>query len=167
MTKAHESFSAFLDGEASELDIQRMLKTMSENPEALHQWHDLSKVHAGMQGDVIVDTALEFTDTDIQAPAEKTSRFRFRLMQGGIAAAVAMVVVSVVNLNQPNTPDVEVVKAVVTTGQPSIAGSELAQQQFEAQQRLDLFLREHAEQASFTTGHAVVPADLEWVEATE
>ena len=86
-------------------------------------------------------------------------------MQSGIAAAVALVVVTTVNLVHVEQ-QVPAVATTVTTVQTESSVS-LAQQQFEAQQRLDLFLREHAEQASFTTGHAVVPAELEWEEATE
>lgn len=51
--KANESFSAFLDGEASELDIQRLLKAMDENPKAMNDWQGLSQAQAIAQGDVI------------------------------------------------------------------------------------------------------------------
>ena len=166
MNKANESFSAFLDGEANELDVQRMLKALDEAPESLTRWHELSKVHASMHDEVVVDTALELTDADLQAELSNKPRLKFRLFQGGIAAAVAMVVVTtvnVVNVEQATTQvaDAEAPAVTVTTQTPVV----LNQQQFEAQQRLDLFMREHAEQASFTTGHVVVPAELEWEEA--
>ena len=171
MNKANESFSAFLDGEANELDIQRMLKALDDAPETLTNWHQMSKVQAGLQNNVMVDTALELTDADLQPVATPKSVFGFRLMQGGIAAAVAVVVVTTANFVKfdpqlsPSVATAVVTTDVVTINvEPTVS---LAQQQFEAQQRLDLFLREHAEQASFTTGHAVVPAQLEWEEATE
>lgn len=164
MNKANESFSAFLDGEATELDIQRMLKAMEDAPESVQAWHELSKTQACLQDDVVVDSALSYVqlpDTH-QLPA-KTS-WQTRIFQGGIAAAVAVVFVTAVNVNlvsnEGNAP-------VVVQVDQAPDNSALAQQQFEAQQRLDLFLKEHAEQASFTTGHAVVPSDLEWVEASE
>ena len=54
MNKVNESFSAFIDGEASELDIQRLLKAMDETPSVIQDWHGLSKVQASMQNDVLV-----------------------------------------------------------------------------------------------------------------
>jgi len=161
--KANESFSAFLDGEASELDIQRMLKALDEQPEVFEQWHGLSKTQACLQGDMPVNVAMDYTSIDQnQTGIDKKSSWGFRVFQGGIAAAVALVVVTTVNLTQPKQVGAPIAKAVVTQ---EVENTALAQQQFEAQQRLDLYLREHAEQASFTTGHVVVPADLEWVEA--
>jgi sigma-E factor negative regulatory protein RseA len=53
------------------------------------------------------------------------------------------------------------------TVEPIQDSPSLAQQHFEVQQRLELFMREHAEQASFTTGHVVVPSELEWVEGDQ
>ena len=67
MNKANESFSAFLDGEANELDVQRMLKALDESPETLSNWHQLSRVQATLQNEVVVDTALELTDADLQS----------------------------------------------------------------------------------------------------
>jgi len=165
MNKANESFSAFLDGEANELDVQRMLKALDESPETLSNWHQLSRVQATLQNEVVVDTALELTDADLQSFVKPKSAYRLRLLQSGIAAAVALVVVTTVTVVHVEQ-QVPAVATTVTTVQTESSVS-LAQQQFEAQQRLDLFLREHAEQASFTTGHAVVPAELEWEEATE
>jgi sigma-E factor negative regulatory protein RseA len=164
MNKANESFSAFLDGEASELDIQRMLKAMEDSPAAVGEWHNLSKVQASLQNEVVVDTALDFTGADEHVKTAKPKGGAFRLLQGGIAAAVAMVVVTTVNLTTQNevTPNVAEVTVLPSEDAPS-----LAQQQFEVQQRLELFMREHAEQASFTTGHVVVPSELEWVEDVE
>lgn len=163
MTKANESFSAFLDGEASELDIQRMLKALDESPNALHEWHDLSKVQAGLQDDVIVDTALEFSGEQSlnETPASKGKGFR--LLQGGIAAAVAVVVVTTANFAMNTETEAEV--ATVTVEEPSNVVA--VQQQFEAQQRLDEYLREHAEQASHTNGHVVAPTEVEWVKEAQ
>ncbi len=163
--KVDESFSAFLDGEASELDIQRLLKTLDAEPQAFGRWHELSKTQAVLQGDVVVDVAESFAPVQAQEAEQKTIiHWRKRLFQSGIAAAVALVVVTTVNLSEQKTPDTQV--SVVISGQQNEADQALlAQQQFEAQQRLDLYIREHAEQASFTTGHVVIPAQLTFVEA--
>lgn len=162
-TKATESFSAFLDGEASELDIQRMLKALDEQPELYSQWHDLSKTQALAQGDVLVDTSIERVpniahETDVIQPKRG---FILRIKQGGIAAAVAISVVGVTAFINVDSSAVQSPIATVVT--PNTDGARLAQQQFEAQQRLDMYLREHAEQASFTTGHVVAPTELEWL----
>jgi sigma-E factor negative regulatory protein RseA len=164
MNKANESFSAFLDGEASELDVRRMLKALDDSPAVLGEWHGLSKVQASLQQDVLVDTALEFTGTDEVFETRKTKGFSFRLLQGGIAAAVAIVVVTTANFTSVN--EVSPVVAEITVD-PTQDSPSLAQQHFEVQQRLELFMREHAEQASFTTGHVVIPSELEWVEGDQ
>lgn len=162
MTKANESFSAFLDGEASELDVQRMLKALDENPELLNEWHDLSKVQAGLQNEVIVDVAVDMAELPGTEQVTVPSRKGLRLMQGGIAAAVAVVAITTMNLTTTQIEEPVVAQTVIEVEEMTPA---LAQQQFEAQQRLDMFLKEHAEQASFTTGHVVVPSQLEWIES--
>jgi sigma-E factor negative regulatory protein RseA len=162
MTKANESFSAFLDGEASEIDVQRMLKALDENPDLMNEWHDLSKVQAGLQNDVVVDVALDMAEVPATGNIVDAPKKGFRLLQGGIAAAVAVIAITTVNLTSTELETPEVAQTTVEVQEVTPA---LAQQQFEAQQRLDLFLKEHAEQASFTTGHVVVPSDLEWIES--
>jgi sigma-E factor negative regulatory protein RseA len=164
MNKANESFSAFLDGEASELDVQRMLKALDDSPAVLAEWHGLSKVQASLQQDVIVNTALEYTGVDDVPEKRETKGISFRLFQGGIAAAVAIVVVTTANFMTTNEASPAVAEITVEPIQDSPS---LAQQHFEVQQRLELFMREHAEQASFTTGHVVVPSELEWVEGDQ
>ncbi|WP_320821562.1 hypothetical protein [Reinekea sp.] len=161
--KANEAFSAFLDGEASEIDVQRMLKALDEQPALLNQWHGLSKAKAGLQGEVLIDTALKFDAAVPAAPiAVNSTGWALRLQQAGIAAAVAVVVITGARFSLTPEPSPSVIATVVN---PERINTALAQQQFEAQLRLDLYLREHAEQASFTTGHVVVPAQLQWVEA--
>ncbi len=164
MMKANETFSAFLDGEASELDVQRMLKALDEQPDLYDQWHDLSRTKAVLQDDVLVDTALNYSpNLKLESTTEKPKGFTLRLYQGGIAAGVALVVVVSANFGLSTTPTSAPIAKVDVI--PEVNSTMLAQQQFEAQQRLDNYLREHAELASFTTGHVVVPSTLEWVEA--
>lgn len=163
MNKANESFSAFLDGEASELDIQRLLKAMDEDPQVTGQWHEQSRVKAILQGDLPVDTALRAGRAPAQPVSVRTGRSVWqRLAKGGIAAAVAVVTVTVVSLNrsEPGQPNV----ATLSVDDGAAVASEQLQQQYAAQQRLEAYLRDHAEQASFTTGHVVVPAELNWIE---
>jgi sigma-E factor negative regulatory protein RseA len=162
--KANESFSAFLDGEASELDVQRMLKELDNNPDVLGQWHSLSKVKAVTQGEVPVDVAPQVASVELTAepPAGSPKSWRVRLMQGSMAAAVALVVVGSFNvMQQSQTPEIPVVQVDVPVQTDK---TQLAEQQLEAQERLEFYVREHAEQASFTSGHVVVPAEFDWQE---
>lgn len=163
MTKANESFSAFLDGEASELDIQRLLKAMDDNPQVTGQWHQLSRVKASLQGDPLVDTAVhaEIAPADPVESRTQFSGYR-RLIQGGIAAAVAVLTVTVVGLGTLESPQPEVATLTVEQGPETV--TEQLQLHYAAQQRLQTYLKNHAEQASFTTGHVVVPAEVHWVE---
>ncbi|TXR53073.1 sigma-E factor negative regulatory protein [Reinekea thalattae] len=162
--KANESFSAFLDGEASELDIQRMLNELDEHPEKLQQWHELSKTQAVAQGETLVDAALALSDVEQpnETVTETAKPWSQRLFQGAVAAAVASVVVAAFGVMQTQqTTELPLVQidAPVDTN-----STQLAEQTLEAQQRLELYLREHAEQASFTTGHVIVPSQMNWQE---
>jgi sigma-E factor negative regulatory protein RseA len=166
-TKANESFSAFLDGEATELDIQRMLKAMEKEPSVVSHWHDLSKVQAAIQGDPVLDQPQTLTLTPEQETASQPprKRWRLRVFQGGIAAAVAALVMTSAGLQlQVASNDQSAVPVIAVQNQTTEQVQLLTQQQYEAQQQLEHFLREHAEQAAFTTGHVVVPAPLQWVE---
>lgn len=160
MTKqANESFSAFLDGEATELDIQRMLKALDEQPEVLGQFHNLSKTHAALQGEPPVDVALTMVGKpSMQLDSNvSTGKFGVRLMQGSIAAVVSLMVIGVAAFIQPENQPLPVAEVSVV---PHADQEMLAHQQAQAQQRLEFYLKEHAEQASFTSGHAVVPTDM-------
>lgn len=166
MNKANESFSAFLDGEATELDIQRLLNAMDEQPQVSRDWHKLSKVKASLQGDTLTDVGLSISPAvEADIPQKNRSPFLKRLMQGGIAAAVAVVTISIVSVQNADAPQSSVAELTVETPEESSVAQ--MQQQFAAQQRLTQFLKTHAEQASFTTGHVVVPAELNWVEGAQ
>lgn len=154
--RVNESFSAFLDGEASEVDIQRMLKALDSDPQLLDEWHRLSRVQAALAGDVLVDIA---TQSDVEESEDKPvepspSRWRLRLGQGAVAAAVALVVI-IGSQWQPEPSEAA----------PQIAGQtdlDASQAHFEVQQRLHSYLRQHAEAASYSSGHAVVPYEMPW-----
>jgi len=154
--RVNESFSAFLDGEASEVDIQRMMKALDKNPELLEDWHRLSQVQAAMAGDVVVDVGRQRVDDDtVERPEQPTPRRSLvkRLSQMAVAAGVAVVVVIGARWEAPPQPETQVA---------GIQDVDAAQARFEAQQRLNSYLRQHAEAASYSSGHAVVPSDLQW-----
>ncbi len=165
-TKANESFSAFMDGEASELDVQRMLKAMENEPSVVGHWHDLAKTQAAIQNEPVLERPLIMSVSQpVQEKERKTSGvYSGRLLQWGLAAAVATVVIAASNVmltSQSNPIETPVIAVQNQSVEQTIL---LTQQQYEAQQQLEQFLREHAEQAAFTTGHVVVPAPLEWIE---
>lgn len=158
--RINESFSAFLDGEASEVDIQRLLKAMEADPQRVHDWHQLSRVRGAMRGDVLVDTALESQPQALPQTEQSTPRrWSLRLSQAGIAAAVATVVIVGAQWSL-STPDSQLATQVAQSEDVAAA-----QARFEAQQRLNVYLREHAEAASFSSGHAVAPYPVDWMEA--
>lgn len=157
--RINESFSAFLDGEASEVDIQRLLNAMESDPQRLQDWHQLSRVQGALRGDVLVDVAVQpEAEAETEQPARQR-RWPLRLGQAGLAAAVATVVIVGAQWSIP-TPS--------TTPTTQVAQNEdvaAAQARFEAQQRLNAYLREHAEAASYSSGHAVAPYPVDWMEA--
>jgi len=157
--RINESFSAFLDGEASEMDIQRLLKAMESEPERMQDWHELSRVQGALRGDVLVDVAVQSeVDVGTEQPAQQR-RWPMRLGQAGLAAAVACVVIVGAQWSIPTSS---------TTPATQVAQNEdvaAAQARFEAQQRLNAYLREHAEAASYSSGHAVAPYPVDWMEA--
>lgn len=157
--RINESFSAFLDGEASEMDIQRLLNAMESEPQRLQDWHQLSRVQGALRGDVLVDVAVQPTEAETAQPARQR-RWPLRLGQAGLAAAVAAVVIVGAQWSIP-TPSTTPATQVAQNNEDVAA----AQARFEAQQRLNAYLREHAEAASYSSGHAVAPYPVDWMEA--
>ncbi|WP_108125963.1 hypothetical protein [Saccharospirillum mangrovi] len=161
--RINETFSAFLDGEASEMDIQRLLKAMESDPERIQDWHQLSRVQGALRGDVLVDVAVQPQAQDEPTREQSGSRWSLRLGQFGVAAAVATVVIvgAQWSLQTPTAPT----QLALDTPAAQTEDVAAAQARFEAQQRLNLYLREHAEAASFSSGHAVAPYPVDWMEA--
>jgi sigma-E factor negative regulatory protein RseA len=163
MTKVNESFSAFLDDEASELDIQRLLKAYEDDPSVSAYWHDLSSAQALLNGDVVSQAGLQLNTSALpEQPELRVSRW---FPRSAVAALVAVAVTSGYWLTvQPNASSNV---PQISVNQSEQSSAVLAAQQFEAQQRLQTFLKEHIEQASFSSGHGVIPSDLTWSEMSE
>jgi sigma-E factor negative regulatory protein RseA len=163
MTKVNESFSAFLDGEASELDIQRLLKAYEEDPNVAGHWHDLSSAQALLNDEVVSQAGLQFkAPLTSEQPTESLTRW---LSRTAVAAGVAIAVTSGYWLTVQTNVSSTIPKISVNQSEQSSAV--LAAQQFEAQQRLQTFLKEHIEQASFSSGHGVIPSDLTWSQMSD
>lgn len=156
--RINESFSAFLDGEASEMDIQRLLNAMESEPQRMQDWHQLSLVQGVMRDDVLVEVAVQLKAAVDPEQAGRQHRWPLRLGQVGIAAAVACLVVVGAQWSVPraSTTTIEIAQ------HEDVAA---AQARFEAQQRLNAYLREHAEAASYSSGHAVAPYPVDWMAA--
>lgn len=156
-SKVNESFSAFLDGEASEMDVQRLLKALDNDPSILHQWEGLSETKAIAQNWPVVRPVLQQDIAERPLPQKQRSKWlRYRL-EASVAAIACFVVVGLVGFGGPSflnsRPDI-----VVSALQPSI---NLEQNRL-AQQRLEHMLKQHVERASFSTGRAVVPSAIEF-----
>lgn len=153
--RVNESFSAFLDGEASEVDIQRMLRALDKDPHVRDEWHRLSRVQGVMSGDVLAEigpTAVAGGRDPVEESRPRSS-WRWRLGQAAVASAVALVVVVGARWSAQDAAPVQVAAG------PDV---ELSQVRYEAQQRLNSYLRQHAEAASYSSGHAIVPYQLRW-----
>lgn len=101
-----ESLSALVDGEATELEVRRLLKSIDSEPEVRDQWHRYQLASAAMRDDVkvakpidlsaAISAAIEEEPTYSAAaakPAAKKSRLWSNLGRMGIAASVAGAVV--------------------------------------------------------------------------
>ncbi|MFQ3231632.1 hypothetical protein [Reinekea sp.] len=163
MTKVNESFSAFLDGEASELDIQRLLKAYEEDPNVAGHWHNLSSAQALLNNEVVSQAGLQFKAASASdKPAKSLTAW---LPRATVAAVVVVAVTSGYWVTVQSNTNATVPQISINQSEQSSAV--LAAQQFEAQQRLQAFLKEHIEQASFSSGHGVIPSALTWSQLSE
>lgn len=156
--KANESFSAFLDDEASELDVQRMLKALEDDPSLMEHWQQLSKVNAAAQGWPVVESSSSLASESMQSVEEKAHNHRswFRL-ETSVAAVAFLVVVSIVGFAGRNSLE-RSPELVLSELQPMVN----FEQNMLAKQRLEQMLKQHVERASFSTGRAVVPSQIEF-----
>lgn len=98
-----ESLSALMDGEATELEIRRLMKSCDADEALMQKWHRYQMASASMKGDVVLSSPLDLSQSISQAIAEepaykvseKSSKSRIwgNLGRFGIAASVAGAVV--------------------------------------------------------------------------
>lgn len=65
--RSHEELSALMDGEASELELRRIISGVDEDTELLRKWRRYHVVRSVMQGDMRESQAAEYTRLDISA----------------------------------------------------------------------------------------------------
>ena len=160
MTKVHESFSAFLDGEASELDVQRMLNAMEEDPSVIEKWHQVSCAQAVLHGDEISQAGLNSEASAVE-PKPEVQQISW-MPKISVAALFAVAISSGYWVMQTPSLNEDIPRISVNSAEPTDAA--ISASQFQAQQRLEYFLKQHIEQASFSTGHGVIPSELIWTE---
>lgn len=65
--RSHEELSALMDGEASELELRRIISGVDEDTELLRKWRRYHVARSVMQGDMRESQAAEYTRLDISA----------------------------------------------------------------------------------------------------
>ena len=200
MTKSiSESLSALLDDEASEMDLQRALKSIDTDTAALATWQRYNLVSASMRNEVD-----EFADVNLAGRVRRSldeqgaepagarrdySAWLKPFASVAVAASVTAVILTSTQLFNavsnpsagPSTPTALAVSgnvSPVVTGAQSVgfggnaavvpvrsqavvpSGPALAQRDVAdemARQRLQLYLRNHAENAALNTSSGMLP----------
>jgi sigma-E factor negative regulatory protein RseA len=160
--QAKESFSSFLDDEATELDVQRMLNELERNPALMDEYRqlavsrDLAQGGQGIDLTAAISSAIqnENAEADVSEPVQKTQVSWFQksvhqITRVSIAASVTLAVVIGARWWVDQGP------ASVQVAQQQSAVE--AEQLVAAQERLQQYLQQHAQQAAFTSGHPVMP----------
>lgn len=114
--KLHESLSALMDGEAGELEVQRLLKTSAGSPELKARWGRYQLAASVLRGERVVavddglaasiSAAIEREDVPPQAEEaanDGRSRWKRSLGRGGIAATVALA--AILGVQQFSAPE--------------------------------------------------------------
>lgn len=166
--KIAESLSALLDNEATELDVRRLTKHMTD--EDLETWRRLCAVKQGMQQEDMTFASVNLLDGVRAGIAEehitfKPTRSGIKQWIGGIgvAAAVAMAVVGIglqtdsitgtgagqlADAGQPKIETTETPKAS-DSGRTRLAATDMSPEQYKAlQQKLRSYMQHHAENSS-------------------
>lgn len=63
--RSHEELSALMDGEASEMELRRTLKSLDSDSELLQKWRRYHVSRSVMQGDLKETRSAEFTQLDL------------------------------------------------------------------------------------------------------
>lgn len=163
--QAKESFSSFLDDAATELDVQRMLNELERNPALIDEYRqlalsrDLIKGGQGIDLSATISASIQQLETDAATTEEglvvqrKTwfQRSVHQITRVSIAASVTLALVVGARWWVDEGP--VSVQVAQQNNQPE------AEQLIAAQERLQQYLQQHAQQAAFTSGHPVMPFD--------
>ena len=182
--KQTESLSALMDGELDELGMRRLLNDMDSDPNVKAQWARFHLMRDAVKGDMspfagvdisaAVSQALESEPVSQQQTAQKPW---FKAVAGlSVAASVALAVVVGARFNPltqtqgfdaqiANKPSVEVVApdiskfttpSMIAQNPNGIEGVDEQELQ-QAQQRLNSYLKQHAQDSAIGQGRTAMP----------
>lgn len=165
--KIAESLSALLDNEATELDVRRLTKHMTD--EDLETWRRLCSVKSGLHNEDIRFASVNLLDgirggiADEQVTVKSNGSGIKNWLGGfGVAAAVAMAVVGIGMQNdqfsgtdaqfaESQEPSVETSEKPkeTDTGATRLAASDMSPEQYKAlQDKLRSYMQHHAENST-------------------
>lgn len=170
--QAKESFSSWLDDSATELDIQRMLNELDKNPGLMDEFKSIAQCKQAIGGSTVDlsdrisqeiasleqggEPLLADSVVSQQQDHEKDTQSNGNTwIKFGVAASVAFAVVLGARFISTDTgPE----PTLAQQAEPAeTLTPEQSQQLMASQERLQQYMREHAQQAAFTSGHAVMP----------
>ncbi|WP_428239807.1 sigma-E factor negative regulatory protein [Gynuella sp.] len=170
--QAKEAFSGFLDDEASELDIQRMLNELDKNPNLLAEYRSIALTRDGMQGEVLLDVSGairqqlsspfpevsgQHQDTVVRQP-----KLWLRVMQGTVAASVAGLLIVAVQFWKTQSYEGSA-PSVAQNQSQSVA--ETDEERLATALRLQQYVQQHIQDAGYLSGQAAIPMDSKRLES--
>jgi Negative regulator of sigma E activity len=130
--RIEESLSALMDGEATELEVRRILKESSGDPLHRDKWHRYQLASAAMKRDLppsFVDLSSKISEALDQEPAHSTRFSGFYQSLGKVAIAASVTMVAVFGVQQ--------IQSTSAPGQPqATVASEKASESGDAQFQL-------------------------------
>ncbi len=164
--QAKESFSAWLDDNATELDVQRMMKSLESDPSLLNEFRKISEAKdlvSNSQPMNLTDglwQKIDGLEEEIVPQNVEPSKPKQKLFKGvasvAVAASVTMAVLFSARYVAVANNESGVVNPVATN--PAVE-TEASDSMIATQERLQKYLKEHVEQAAFNSGRAVMPID--------
>jgi len=183
--RLRESLSAVMDGEANELELERVLSRIGEDAELRQTWVRYSAVRSLNFGDHIANLSLDVSGSvrdAIQAqgavkPANTVQRFLKPLASFAVAASVAATVViggqQLYQIGDATTPSI--VAGTSPVGYINSVGATAVQASYGTQsvpvlqptvrtayrelarQRMQKYMQEHVEQAALNSPEGLIP----------
>jgi len=106
--RLEESLSAFMDGEATDMETHRLLKEVSENPELRAKWKRFHMISSAIKGDVAA-TSIDYSSAiasaiDAEPSHRRTVVTAFAGSAGRFAIAASVAMVAVFGVQQFNSP---------------------------------------------------------------
>lgn len=182
--KQNESLSALMDGELDELALHRVLKDVENNPEMREAW---SRYHVGrdaMKGtenqflnlDISSQVSAAIQNESMDADSQGSNKSWFKAVAGlGIAASVTFAVVLGARFNPlvdtgvdqqlANKTEVKIVKpdtqpfkgpSMIAHSPSAVEGLDETELQ-QAQERLNSYLKQHAQDSALGQGRTAMP----------